>query len=96
MTSSPSSDDDRAQLQETLDWLEERLRHNHFDEVDRWLDDADFDRLAPVTTIGILSLTFWGKGVLKRRGAFLERAEIALRSQLKDDARVERLLSTRR
>ena len=69
----------QVQLEGVLTWLEERLRTNHFDEVDRWLDATDFDAFSPVVTIGILSLTFWGKGVLKRRDAFPKRAEIALR-----------------
>lgn len=87
--------DDRKQLEEVIELLEEHLSDGDFTFVDGWLDRADLDVLSPTSIIGALSITYWGKKDLTRRDAFLQRAEIVLKDKLGEE-RAEKLLKNRR
>lgn len=87
--------DDQKQLEGVIALLEEHCSDGDFAFVDNWFDHADLDALAPVSIIGALSITFWGKKELTRRDAFLQRAEIVLKDKLGEE-RAEKLLKNRR
>lgn len=86
---------ERAQLEGVIELLEDHLSDGDFAFVDSWFDHADLDALAPVSIIGALSISYWGKDKLTRREAFLQRAEIVLKEKLGEE-RAEKLLFRRR
>jgi hypothetical protein len=86
---------DQAQVEGVIALLEEHLSDGDFQFVDNWFDYADLDALAPVSIIGALSISYWGKDKLTRREAFLQRAEIVLKEKLGEE-RAEKLLFRRR
>lgn len=87
--------DEDAALQWGIDTFEGLLSDGQFQEVDTLLDRFDPTRCASVVSLGILSITFWGKKELKRRDAFLEKAEPHMRKEW-GDVRAESLLHRRR
>lgn len=64
--------------------------------VDHMLDHAPLETMTPTAILAVVTMTFHGKAFLARRDAFLVRAEAVLRTQLGDNARVDRLLENRR
>jgi hypothetical protein len=86
---------EQKQLEGVIALLEEHLSDGDFQFVDNWFNYADLDALAPVSIIGALSISYWGKDKLNHREAFLKRAEIVLKEKLGEE-RAEKLLKNRR
>jgi len=86
---------DQKQVEGVIALLEEHLSDGDFQFVDNWFNYADLDALAPVSILGALTISYWGKDKLTRRESFLQRAEIVLKEKLGEE-RAEKLLKNRR
>lgn len=87
-----NADQEAEQALQAYEWL---LRKGYFGVVDMLLDGMDPAGMSEQETLTILTITFHGKDRLRRRDAFLLKAEQSLAYRF-GSARARKLLEARR